>query len=128
MTKAHLVLIFPDLHKSEALELANGVGAEATILSVKPRPAGGYGDLGTRDVAVLVTARALRALARYLAARHPSHGDAVNVAVRIDEPGGGCHQETLSYKTAPGQSAVEAAASALRALPRVGEALDDGVW
>jgi len=128
MTAARLVLRFPDLRESEARELANSVGDEATILSAKPRPAGGYGDLGTRDVAVVVTARALRAVARYLAARYPSHGELVSVAVAIDEPGGSCHPQVLSYRSAPGQSAVEAAAGALRMLPSVSQALDSSLW
>jgi len=128
MTAARLVLRFPDLRASDARELANSLGDDATILSARPGPAGGYGDLGTRDVGVVVTARALRAIARYLAARYPSHGELVSIAVTIDEPGGPCCPQTLSYKTAPGQSAVEAAAGALRTLPRVAEALDNSQW
>lgn len=89
---------------------------------------GGYGDLGTRTVAVTMTAGALRAIARYLAARQHSHDDTVRLVVQIDDPDGTLREETLAYKAAPGQSTVEAAAIALRALPGVGEALERSLW
>jgi hypothetical protein len=41
---------------------------------------------------------------------------------------GSRRKETLTYKAAPGQSTVEAAAAALRALPGVGEALEHSLW
>ena len=77
---------------------------------------------------MIVTARALRALARYLAARQHSHEETVSLVVQIDDPDGTRREETLTYKAAPGQSMVEAAASALRALPGVGEALERSLW
>ena len=68
---------------------------------------------------MIVTARALRAVARYLAARQHSHAETVILLVQIDDPDGTRHEETLTYTAAPGQSTVEAAATALRALPGV---------
>ena len=108
--------------------LADNVGAEATILSEESPPVGGYGDLGTRTVAVIVTARVLRAVARGLAARQHSHEETVSLVVQIDDPDGTRREETLTYRAAPGQSTVEAAATALRALPGVGEALERSLW
>ena len=123
-----LVLRLRGLQRSDARELADNVGAEATILPEESPPVGGYGDLGTRTVAVIVTARALRAVASYLAARRQSHGETVSLVVQIDDPDGTRREERLTYKAAPGQSTVEAAASALRALPGVGEALERSLW
>jgi hypothetical protein len=128
MIDERLVLRLRGLQRSDARELADNVGAEATILSAESSPVGGYGDLGTRTVAVIVTARALRAVARYLAARQHSHEETVSLIVQIDDPDGTRRDETLTYKAAPGQSAVEAATTALRALPGVGEALERSLW
>ena len=77
---------------------------------------------------MIVTARALRAVARYLAARQHSRAETVSLVVEIDHPDGTRHEQTLTYKTAPGQSPVEAGETALRALPRVGEALERSLW
>jgi hypothetical protein len=123
-----LVLRLRGLRRSDARELADGLGAEATILPEESPPVGGYGDLGTSTVAVIVTARALRALARYLGARQHSHDETVSLLVQIDDPDGSRRKETLTYKAAPGQSTVAAAAAALRALPGVGEALERSLW
>jgi hypothetical protein len=128
MIDERLVLRLRGLQSSDARELADNVGAEATILSEESPPVGGYGDLGTRTVAVIVTARALRAVARYLAARQDSHAETVRLVVEIDDPDGTRREETLTYKAGPGQSTVEAAATALRTLPRVGEALERSLW
>jgi alkylation response protein AidB-like acyl-CoA dehydrogenase len=128
MIDERLVLRLRGLQRSDARELADSVGAEATILPEESPPVGGYGDLGTRTVAVVVTARALRAVARYLAARQHSHGETVSLVVQIDDPDGTRREETLTYKAAAGQSMIEAAATALRALPGVGEALERSVW
>ncbi|MGZ4165370.1 MAG: hypothetical protein ACXVFO_01485 [Solirubrobacteraceae bacterium] len=108
--------------------MADTVGAEASVLSEEVPPVGGYGDLGTRTVAVAVTARALRAIARYLAARQHSHAETVSLVVEIEDPGGTRREQTLTYTAAPGQSTVEATASALRALPGIGEALERTLW
>ena len=116
------------LQRSDARELAESVGAEATILSGESLPVGGYGDLGTRIVAVPVTARAVRAVARHLAARQQSLADTVTVLVEIDDADGTRHKETLTYKAAPGQGAVQAAEAALRTLPRIAEALERSLW
>jgi hypothetical protein len=128
MFEERLVLRFRGLQLSDAREMAAAVGAESTIVSDESGPIGGYGDLGERTVAVLVTARALRAVARYLAAREHSHGETVRLAVRIDEPDGTWREETLMYRAAPAQSRVEAATIALRALPGIGEALQRSLW
>ena len=128
MIDERLVLRFRDLQRSDARELADGVGPEATILLEESAPVGGYGDLGRRTVAVIVTTRALRGVARYLAARQHSRAEMVSVVVEVEHPDGTRHDETLKYKAAPGQSPVEAAQSALRALPRVGEALERSLW
>jgi hypothetical protein len=128
MIDERLVLRLRGLQRSDARELADGVGAEATILSENALPVGGYGDVGTRTVAVVVTARALRAVARYLAGRQQSHEQTVSLVVEIADPDGTRREETLAYKAAAGQSPVEAAATALRALPGVGEALERSVW
>ena len=128
MIDERLVLRLCGLQGSDARELADNVGAEATILSDESSPVGGYGDLGLRTVAVIVTARALRAVARYLAARQQSHAETVSLVVQIDEPDGSRREETLAYTAAPGQSAVEAAMSALRGLPGVSEALEESMW
>jgi hypothetical protein len=128
MIDERLVLRLRGLDRSDARELAAAVGEEATIVQDESGQVGGYGDLGTRTVAVTVTARALRAVARYLAARQHSHDETVRLVVQIDDPDGTRREETLEYTAAPGQSNVEAAASALRALPGVGEALERSLW
>jgi hypothetical protein len=128
MIDKRLVLRLPGLHRSDAHELADNVGAEATILSEETSPIGGYGDLGRRTVAVIVTASALRAVARYLAAHQHSHAETVRLVVQIDDPDGTRREETLAYAAAPGQSTVEAATTALRALPGVSEALERSLW
>jgi hypothetical protein len=128
MIDERLVLRLPGLRISDARELAGSVGAEATILSEESLPVGGYGDIGTRTVAVIVTARTLRSVARYLAARQISRDETVAMVVQIDDPDGTRREETLTYRAAPGQSPVEVAAAALRALPGFGEALERSVW
>ena len=128
MIDERLVLRLRGLKRSDARALADDVGAEATILSEEALPIGGYGDVGTRTVAVIVSARALRAVARYLAARQRSHREAVSLVLEIDDPDGTRREETLAYTAAPGQSTVEAATTALRALPGVGEALERSLW
>ena len=128
MIDERLVLRLGGLQRSDARELVDNVGAEATILREESPPVGGYGDVGTRTVAVIVTSRALRAVAGYLAARQHSRDEMVSLVVQIDDPDGTRREETLTYKAAPGQSTVEAAASALRALPGVGEALERSLW
>jgi nucleotidyltransferase/DNA polymerase involved in DNA repair len=128
MIDERLVLRLRGLSRSDARELLDNLGAEATILQEESPPVGGYGDLGRRTVAVVVNARALRAVARYLAARQHGHEETVSVVVQIDDPDGTRREETLTYKAAAGQSTVEAAATALRALPGVGEALERSLW
>ena len=128
MIDDRLVLRFTSLDGPDARELADDVGAEATVLADDSPPIGGYGDRGTRTVAVIVTARALRAVARYLAARQHAHDETVSLAVQIDDPDGIRREETLTYRAAPGQSTVDAATAALRALPRVDEALKRSLW
>jgi hypothetical protein len=123
-----LILRLCGLQRSDARGLAETIGADASIVSDELPPIGGYGDLGTETVAVTVTARALREIARYLAARQNWHGEAVSLVVEIDDPGEARRRETLTYKAAPGQSAVEAIAAALRALPGISEALDRSIW
>jgi hypothetical protein len=123
-----LILRLCGLQRSDARGLAETIGADARILSDELPPIGGYGDLGTETVAVTVTARALREIARYLAAREHWHGEAVSLVVQIDDPGGARREETITYKAAPGQSAVEAIAAAFRALPGISEALDRSIW
>ena len=121
-------LRFLALPGSDARELAESVGPEATILAEQSLPVGGYGDLGTRTVAVPVTARAIRAVASHLAARQHSLADTVSVLVEIDDADGTRHKETLTYKAAPGQGAFQAAQAALRALPGIAEALEQSLW
>jgi hypothetical protein len=128
MIDERLVLRLPRLQRSDARELADSVGAEATIVADESLPVGGYGDVGTRTVAVIVSARALRAVARYLASRQHSRDEAVSMVVEIDQPDGTRREETLAYRAAAGQSPVEAAVSALRALPGFGEALERSMW
>lgn len=122
------VLRFRGLQRSDARELADSVGAEAAIVSDPSLPVGGYGDLGTRTVAVTVTARALRAVAKHLAARQHSPAETVSVLVEIDSADGTRQETTLTYKAAPGQGTVQAAETALRALPGIAEALERSVW
>ena len=122
------VLRILGLQRSDARELAESVGPEASVLSEEPLPVGGYGDIGTRIVAVPVTARALRAVARHLAARQQSLADTVTVLVEIDDADGTRHKETLTYRAVPGQGAVQAAEAALRALPGIAEALERSLW
>lgn len=128
MTDDRHVLRLCRLARSDARELADDVGTEAKIVSEESLPVGGYGDVGIRTVEVIVTARALRAVARYLAARQRSHGETVSLAVQIDGPDGTRRNATLAYTAAPGQSTVEAGMTALRALPGVGEALERSLW
>jgi hypothetical protein len=128
MIDEQLVLRLRGLRGSDARELAASVGADATILSDESLPIGGYGDLGTRTVAVIVTAKALRAVARHLAARQHSHDETVSLVVQVAEPDGTRRDERLTYRAAPGQSPVEAATAALRALPGISEALQRSLW
>jgi hypothetical protein len=128
MIDERLVLRLGGVQRSDARELVDNVGAEATILREESPAVGGYGDVGTRTVAVIVTSRALRAVAGYLAARQHSHDETVSLVVQIDDPDGTRREETVTYKAAPGQSTVEAAATALRALPGVGAALERSLW
>lgn len=122
------VLRLPGLRRSDAHELADEVGPEAVILPDEAPPIGGYGDLGTRTVAVAVSTRALRAVARYLAARQHSRAETVSVLVQIDNPDGTRHEQRLIYEVAPGQGTVQAAETAVRALPGITEALDRSLW
>jgi hypothetical protein len=128
MIDDRLVLRFRGLPGAEARELADAVGGDAMVVSEEALPIGGYGDVGTRTVAVIVTARALRSVARYLAARQRSHGETVSLAVQIDSPDGSRREAALAYAAAPGQPTVEAATVALRALPGVEEALERSLW
>ncbi|HTP19787.1 MAG TPA: hypothetical protein VMJ65_09295 [Solirubrobacteraceae bacterium] len=128
MIDERLVLRLRRIQRSDAQELAESLGAEATVLSDESLPVGGYGDLGTRTVAVIVTGRTLRAVARYLAAQQRSRDQTVSLVVQIDDPDGSRRDETLTYTAAPGQSTLEAAANALRALPGVSEALERSLW
>jgi hypothetical protein len=102
MIDERLVLRLGGLQRSDARELVDNVGAEATILRQESPPVGGYGDLGTRTVAVIVTSRALRAVAGYLAARQHSHDETVSLVVQIDDPDGTRREETVTYQAAPG--------------------------
>ena len=95
------VLRLRGLQRSDARELAGGVGAAAVVLSEESPPVGGYGDLGTRTVAVAVSARSLRAVARYLAARQHSLAETVSVLVEIEDADGTRHRETLTYWARP---------------------------
>lgn len=128
MIDERLVLRLCGVQRSDARELADAVGAEAMVLSEESPPVGGYGDLGTRTVAVVVTARALRAVARYLAARQNSHDETVSLVVQIDDPDGTRREETLTYRAGPGQSTVDAATTALRSLSGVDGALERSLW
>jgi hypothetical protein len=128
MINERLVIRIRGLQKSDAQELAESVGAQATVLPEESLPIGGYGDLGTRIVAINVTSRALRAVARYLADRSQSHDETVSLTVELDDPDGTRREETLTYRAAPGQSMVEAATAALRALPGMAEALERSLW
>jgi hypothetical protein len=128
MIQERLVLRLTGLRRSDARELADGVGEQATVLADESPPIGGYGDLGTRTVTVVVTASALRAVARWLASRQDAHDETVSVIVGIDEPDGTRREETLTYRATPGQSTLDAAATALRSLPGVDEALRRSLW
>jgi hypothetical protein len=128
MIDDRLVLRLRGLRRSDARELADNLAAEATILPDELGPVGGYGDLGTSTVAVVVTARALRAVAGYLAARQHARDETVSLLVELDDPDGSRREEMVTYKAAAGQSPVAAAAAALRTLPGVGEALERSVW
>ena len=128
MSDERPVLRFRGLQRSDARGLADDVGADATIVAEASLPVGGYGDLGTRTVAVTVTARSLRAVARHFAAAQQSHAETVSLRVAIDDADGTRHEETLTYKAAPGQSIVEAAETALRALPGIRQALGRSPW
>ena len=83
MSDERPVLRLPGLPKSDARELADNVGAEAAVVAEESLPVGGYGDLGRRTVAVTVTAQALRAVARHLAARQQSRAETVSVVVDV---------------------------------------------
>jgi hypothetical protein len=79
-------------------------------------------------VAVAVSTRTLRAIAKYLAARQHSRPDTVCVLVQLDNPEGTRHEQRLMYEVAPGQGIVQAAEAALRALPGITEVLDRSLW
>lgn len=128
MLDGQTVLRLPGLRESDARELANYAGADSAILADESLPVGGYGDLGMRTLAVTVTRRTLRVLARHLAARQDSRAETVSVRVEIDHADGTRQTETVTYQAAPGQSTVEAAQAALCALPGISEALDRSVW
>ena len=128
MTGERTVLRLCGLQKSDAHELADSVGAEATILAEASLAVGGYGDLGTRTVAVSVTRRSLRAVAKHLAARQRSREETVSLLVEIEDADGTRHKEALTFKAGPWQSTVTAAGNALRGLPGIREALDRSPW
>ena len=48
--------------------------------------------------------------------------------VEVEDADGTRHQETLTYRAAPEQGAVQAAETALRTLPEIGEALERSLW
>jgi hypothetical protein len=125
MREERLVLRLPGLKKSDARELAASAGPDARILPPDLPPLGGYGDLGTRTVAVPVGPKALHAVAKYVAARQRAHDEEVTLVVEIEDPLGSRSHETVTYKAAPGQSTVEAATAALRSLPSIAKALDE---
>ncbi len=54
MIDQRLVLRLRGLQRSDARELVDTVSADASILSDESPPVGGYGDLGTRSVPVIV--------------------------------------------------------------------------
>lgn len=122
------VLRLCGLHKADARELADSVGADATVVADESLPVGGYGDVGMRTVAVTVTRRTLHAIASHLAGRQHSRAETVSLSVEIDDPDGTRHKETLTYRALPGQSTVEAAETAFRALPGISDALDRALW
>jgi hypothetical protein len=128
MSDERTVVRLSGLRQSEAQELAENVGADAAIVADASPPIGGYGDLGTKTVAVAVTRRTLRAVARHLADRQDSRSDTVSLRVEIDHADGTRHSETLTYRAAAGQSPVDAAEAALRALPGINDALDRSLW
>jgi hypothetical protein len=123
MTDDQLVLRLRGVHASDARELTDNAGADATILRGESLHAGGYGDLGTKIIALKVSDRAVRAVAKYFTTRQHSHDETVTHVVEIDYPNGIRRRETVTYKAAPGQSTVAAATAALRRLPGVSEAL-----
>jgi hypothetical protein len=116
------------LQKSDARELADNVGGEASVVADASLPVGGYGDLGTRTVAVAVTRRTLHAVARYFASRQYSRSETVSLIVEIDDADGTRHKRTLTYRAEPGQSTVEAAENAFRGLPGISDALERSLW
>ena len=64
MIDERLVFRLCDLERADARGLVDSVGPDARIVSDELPPIGGYGDLGTDTVAVTVTAKALREVAR----------------------------------------------------------------
>jgi hypothetical protein len=116
------VLRLRRLPRAEALQLLQDAGADATILDEDLGPSGGYGDLGTVVVAVTLSERGMRAAAKHLSGRQRSHDETVSVPVEIDDPDGTRRAETVTYRAEPGQSTVDAAVGAIRALPGVGPA------
>jgi hypothetical protein len=123
MTAERLVLRLRGLQKADARALNDDAGADATILEEEPLPVGGYGELATVIVAVKVTTKTVRAVAKYLTTRQQSHDETVTHVVEIEYPDGTRRRETVTYRAGPGQSTVDAATAALHALPGVSEAL-----
>ena len=119
MTGERPVLRLRRLSQPDARELTDSAGADAVMLDEEPLPSGGYGDLGLVVVAVTLTDRGVRTVAKYLSNRQQSHDQAVTASVELERPDGTRRRETVSYQARPGQSTVEAAAAAIRALPGV---------
>lgn len=125
------VIKIPHLSKADALELSASLDSSAT-LEEAPVPEGAYGELATITLAVIVTAKAVKAVADYLAERERRReehapGETVTQVIIVQNPDGSERSETLRYKLEGDRPAGAAAASALSALPGVAEALADGV-
>ena len=121
MTSQPTTLRLRGLAKADALELRDGVGADIATLEEQSVPGGSYGEPATIIVAIIVAAKAISAVAKYLAERQQSHDQTVTQAIEITYPDGTSRSETLTYKAAADESPREAASAALRALPGLAE-------
>lgn len=121
-----IVLELSGLTKADALELRDEVGPRDARLEERAIPAGAYGELATITLVVVATAKAVEAVARFLAARRSARNASLAHTITLKYPDGSERTETLSWKVGAGESRLAAATAALEGLPGLAEVLTGG--
>ncbi|MGN6187881.1 MAG: hypothetical protein ACTHOE_03190 [Conexibacter sp.] len=121
-----IAIELPGLTKADALELRDDVGQRDARLEERAIPSGAYGELATITLVVVATAKAVEAVARYLAARRGARGSVVSHTITLRYPDGSERTETLSWKVDADESPLDAVTAALEGLPGLAEVLAGG--